>query len=162
MMRQTLLASLLALVTLAACAAEPAASFNPSQLRDFQRDTLTIERRDGRDQFTIWLAATPAQQEQGLMWIRQLPRDHGMLFVLGAPRPMNMWMKNTYVPLDMLFFDDAGRITRIEHDATPLSERIIESGGDVAGVLEIAGGEARRRGINTGDRILHRTFRSVR
>lgn len=142
------------LFALPACAAQPAGDVQPAQLRGFQRGDVTIERRDGRDSFRVWLALTPAEQQQGLMWIRQLPAAQGMLFLLEAPRPMDMWMKNTYLSLDMLFFDAAGRITHIEHRAEPQSERIISSGGTVAGVLEILAGEARRRGIQTGDRLL--------
>lgn len=139
-----------------ACAQTPAASaFQPEQLRGFARDTVVIQRSNGRDQFTIWLADTPAQQQQGLMWIQQLPPDHGMLFLLPQQRPMSMWMKNTYVPLDMVFFDAKGRILRIHEHAVPLSEAIIDSGVEVAGVLEILAGEARRRGMQVGDRLLH-------
>ncbi len=156
----------LALLTgaMPACAAQPAApaAFQPAQLRDFPRSQLTIERRNGRDTFQIWLAETPAQQEQGLMWLRQLPADYGMLFLLGEPRPMTMWMKNTYVSLDMLFVNSTGRITHIAHRTTPLSEAIVSSNGEVAGVLEIAAGEAQRRGINIGDRVLHPAFHAVR
>lgn len=164
MMRRLLIALLLGAMPLAACAAQPAApgDFQPAQLRAFQRDSLTIERRGGRDTFRVWLAVTAEEQEQGLMFIRELPRDYGMLFVLGEPRPMTMWMKNTYIPLDMLFADATGRITRIEHGTTPMSETIIESGGDVAGVLELAAGEARRRGIAVGDRIIHGAFTTRR
>lgn len=142
------------LLAVPACAAQPAADFQPTQLREFARDTLTIERRDGRDTFRVWLAYTPTEQQQGLMWIRELPRDQGMLFVLDAPRDMDMWMKNTYVSLDMLFFDPEGRISHIHRNATPLSEDIISSRGTVAGVLELLAGEAARRGIRAGDRIL--------
>ena len=137
-----------------ACAAQPAAGFNPQQLRGFERREISIERQQGRDSFLVWLAETPVQQQQGLMWIRELPRDAGMIFLHATPRPMDMWMRNTYVPLDMLFFDAEGRITHIHYDAQPLSEALISSGGPVAGVLELLAGEAKRRGIRTGDRIL--------
>jgi uncharacterized membrane protein (UPF0127 family) len=142
------------LVALPACGAQRAADFQPAQLRDFQRGEVSIERQGGRDTFSVWLARTPAEQQQGLMWIRQLPRDAGMLFLLDPARPMDMWMKNTYVSLDMLFFDTSGRITRIHRRAPTLSEDIISSGGTVGGVLEILAGEADRRGIREGDRIL--------
>jgi uncharacterized membrane protein (UPF0127 family) len=156
MSRITLALVVLCFAAAGSCAQSPGAeAFQPVQLQGFARDTLTIQRRSGRDTFHIWIAETPAQQEQGLMWIRQLPADHGMLFVLGTMRPMHMWMKNTYVPLDMLFVDTTGKITHITHNATPLSEEIISSGGDVAGVLEILGGEARRREIQVGDRLLY-------
>jgi uncharacterized membrane protein (UPF0127 family) len=142
------------LVALPACGAQRAADFNPAQLRNFGRGEVSIERQGGRDTFRVWLALTPAEQQQGLMWIRQLPRDAGMLFLLDPARPMDMWMKNTYVSLDMLFFDTGGRITRIHRRAATLSEDIISSGGTVGGVLEILAGEADRRGIREGDRIL--------
>jgi uncharacterized protein len=141
------------LLATAACAQPAAPDFQPAQLRDFPRGTLTIERSGGRDSFRIWIADTAARSEQGLMWIRQLPRDYGMVFQLDAPRPLSMWMRNTYVPLDMLFFDAAGRITHIHPRAVPLSDEIIDSGGKVAGVIELLAGEAERRGIKTGDRI---------
>jgi uncharacterized protein len=152
-MRVPLLVSVLLLVALPACAAQPADDFQPQQLRGFERRDITIERRDGRDSFNVWLALTQPEQQQGLMWIRQLPRDRGMLFLLDAPRAMDMWMKNTYVSLDMLFFDADGRITHIHPNAQTLSENIISSGGTVAGVLEIPAGETQRRGIRKGDRI---------
>jgi uncharacterized membrane protein (UPF0127 family) len=87
------------------------------------------------------------------MWIRDLPPDYGMVFPLDPPREFNLWMKNTYVSLDMLFYDSRGRITHIAERATPLSEDIIPSGGVVAGVVEILAGEVARRGIRIGDRL---------
>ena len=140
----------MACIGVGACAAQ---DFQPAQLRGFARTELTVQRSGGSDTFHIWVAATPDQQEQGLMWIQQLPADHGMVFPLRAPRPMDMWMKNTYVPLDMLFFDASGKITHIQENAKPLSEDIISSGGVVAGVVEILGGEAARRGIHIGDHL---------
>jgi uncharacterized membrane protein (UPF0127 family) len=146
---------LLGAVLSPACAQNPAPLYQPEQLRDFARDTLTIQRSNGRDQFSIWVAETPAQHQQGLMWIQRLPPDHGMLFLLPQVRPMSMWMKNTFVSLDMVFFDSRGRILRIHEQAVPQSEAIIDSGVEVAGVLEILGGEAKRRGLQIGDRLLH-------
>lgn len=143
------------LLAATACAQAPATrDFQPSQLRDFPRGELTIERSGGRDTFRIWIADNDQRSQQGLMWIRQLPADYGMLFPLDPPREMHMWMKNTYVSLDMLFFDPEGRITHIHRRAVPLSEEIISSGGRVAGVLELLGGEATRRDIKVGDRIV--------
>ena len=143
----------LLLVAAMACAQAPQ-DFQPAQLRDFPRGTLDIERTGGRDKFRIWIADTGARQEQGLMWIRDLPPDYGMVFPLLPPRLMYMWMKNTYLPLDMLFYDSQGRITHIEERTTPLSEDIIESRGVVAGVVELLGGEVARRGIKLGDRVV--------
>lgn len=131
-------------------------AFNPAQLKGFPRGQLTIERAQGRDTFRIWFADTPERFEQGLMWLRELPADHGMVFVLAEPRPMTMWMKNTYVPLDMLFFGADGRIVSISRNTQPLSVEIIHSGGPVSGVVELRGGEAQRRGIDVGDRVQFR------
>jgi uncharacterized membrane protein (UPF0127 family) len=145
---------LLALLLTCTTACAQTADFQPSQLRDFPRGTLEIERSGGRDTLRIWIADTGARQEQGLMWIREMPADYGMVFPLLPPRVMYMWMKNTYLPLDMLFYDSQGRITHIAEQTTPLSEDIIESGGVVAGVVELLGGEVTRRGIKLGDRVV--------
>jgi uncharacterized membrane protein (UPF0127 family) len=141
------------LVTAAACAQSPR-DFKPPQLSEFPRGTLEIERTGGRDSFHIWIADTGAHQEQGLMWIREMPSDYGMVFPLVPPRVMYMWMKNTYLPLDMLFYDSQGRITHIREQATPLSEELIDSAGVVAGVVELLGGEVARRGIKLGDQVV--------
>jgi uncharacterized membrane protein (UPF0127 family) len=140
------------LLAAVACAQAPP-EFQPAQLRDFPRGTVEIERTGGRDSLRVWIADSPARQEQGLMWLREMPADYGMVFPLNPPRVMNMWMKNTFLTLDMLFYDSAGRITHIRERATPQSEDIIESGGVVAGVLEMLGGEVARRGIKVGDRL---------
>jgi uncharacterized membrane protein (UPF0127 family) len=150
-MQTTCLAFLL-LATIA-CAQAPK-DFQPTQLRDFPRSTLAIERAQGRDNLRIMIADTQPRQEQGLMWIREMPADFGMIFPLDPPREMNMWMKNTYLSLDMLFYDGKGRITHIRERATPLSEEIITSNGVVSGVLEMLAGEVARRGIKVGDRLV--------
>jgi uncharacterized protein len=131
-------------------------AFNPAQLKSFPTGQMSIERARGRDTFRIWIADTPERHEQGLMWLRELPADYGMVFVQAEPRPMTMWMKNTYVPLDMLFFGPDGRIVSISRNTRPLSTVIIDSGGPVSGAVEILAGEAQRRGIEVGDRILYR------
>jgi hypothetical protein len=164
MIRSLLQAGALALIfsSCAVTAADSVAPLNaesvPAQLKDFPRDSLVIQRSSGRDLFRIWVATTPAQHQQGLMWVRQLAPDQGMLFLLDAPRPMTMWMKNTYVPLDMIFTDEAGRILGIARNTTPLSTALITSPATVAAVLEILAGESDRRGIKVGDRLVHPAF----
>jgi uncharacterized membrane protein (UPF0127 family) len=143
----------LLLCALAATAAE----FAPSQLRDFRRETLVIEHGTAVESYRIWLAETPAQQEQGLMFLTELPPGYGMLFPQATPRPMNMWMKNTYIPLDMLFIGVNGRISHIIHEAVPQSTEILSSGGPIIAVLEIRGGESRRLGLREGDRVVQGT-----
>jgi len=134
------------------------ASETPAQLKDFAREQLTIQRKTGRDLFHVWIADTPARHQQGLMWVRRLAPDQGMLFLLGAPRHFDLWMKNTYVSLDMVFFDESGRVLGIARNTTPLSSAIVSSPGEVAGVLEILAGESTRRGIEVGDKLLHPAF----
>ena len=152
-MSRTITACLALLLAAPACADTPA-DFQPAQLREFPRGTLDIERSEGRDTLRIWIADNEPRQEQGLMWVRDMPRDCAMVFPLAPPRLMYMWMKNTYMPLDMLFYDGTGHITHIKEQATPLSEDIIESGTVVAGVVEMLGGEVARRGIRLGDRVV--------
>jgi len=146
----------LLLMAAIACAQVPK-EYQPTQLRDFPRGELMIERAKGRDTLRIWIADTQSRKEQGFMWIRDLPADYGMVFPLDPPREFNLWMKNTYVSLDMLFYDSRGRITHIAERATPLSEDIIPSGGVVSGVVEILAGEVARRGIRIGDRLTIRS-----
>jgi uncharacterized membrane protein (UPF0127 family) len=105
--------------------------------------------------FEVWLADTPARQAQGLMFVRDLPDLRGMLFVHDRPKEIRMWMKNTYIPLDMVFIDDHGRIQQIVENATPHSLAIIRSDAPALAVLEIAGGEARRLGLHAGQRVKH-------
>ena len=164
-MRRALRALALALIVAGsageqAAASPPAGGTVPSQLKEFPRDSLVIQRSTGRDVFQIWVATTPAQHQQGLMWVRELAPDQGMLFLLDSPRPMTMWMKNTYLALDMIFTDETGRILGITRNTTPLSEALITSPPKVSAVLEILAGESQKRGINVGDRLIHPAFAS--
>ena len=121
----------------------------------FPRDTLVIAADEHACYFfDIYVATTRAQQMRGLMHVRELPEFTGMIFVYRQPGIRSMWMKNTYLPLDMLFYDSQGLVTHIQEQATPLSEDIIESGGVVAGVVELLGGEVARRDIKVGDRVV--------
>jgi len=109
----------------------------------------------GKRSFAIDVADTPERQELGLMDIRMLPAGLGMLFPVEPVRSMQMWMKNTYIPLDMLFIDDSGRIACVRERTTPLSLAIVDCPQPSRFVLEIAGGEARRLGIRTGDKVAY-------
>ncbi len=108
--------------------------------------------------FDIWVADTPQRMAQGLMFVRSLPAQRGMLFVHESPKPVSMWMKNTYIPLDMVFIDARGRIQQIVAQTTPHSLDIIRSKDPALAVLEIAGGEARRLGIKAGQHVTHPAF----
>ena len=138
-------------VTLAATAAR-------AELQTFQRDELTIESRSGAHRFTIEVAVTPEQRGQGLMFRERLPAEAGMLFIYPTEQMISMWMKNTLIPLDMLFIADDGRIVHIAERAIPGSTATISSGQPARAVLELNGGTAARLNIAPGDRVLHETF----
>jgi len=127
-------------------------------LQQFPTSVLTIRTHKGAEWFTIWIADTPERSEQGLMFLQWLPADQGMLFPQDAPRVMHMWMKNTLIPLDMLFIDAKGHIVGIHERATPRSEEIISSPVAVKAVLELAGGECATLGIRVGDQVQHKLF----
>jgi hypothetical protein len=118
----------------------------------FETAPLTIVTSAGQiHKFTVELAVDGDQRAHGLMDRRHMPRDHGMLFDFGQARQVMMWMKNTYLPLDMLFIAGDGKIETIRENAVPLSEAIIDSRVPVAFVLELNGGTVRRLGIAPGD-----------
>ena len=125
----------------------------------FPHSRLEVVGTDGtRHGFAVELAAAPAQWEQGLMFRRHLDGDAGMLFDFGTVRPIAMWMKNTLIPLDMLFIAADGRIAGIAERALPQSTATISSPGPVRAVLELNGGTASRLGLRVGDRIVHPLF----
>ena len=119
-------------------------------LSAFPQTTLTISSGKAKHLFTIWMADTPAREEQGLMFVRELPADKGMVFVGPQPRIWTMWMKNTYVPLDMLFVAVDGRVVKIAH-AIPHDESIISSDAAVRGVIELQGGVSDQLHLKVGD-----------
>ena len=129
------------------------------RLQTFERDQVAIETEDGsRHRFEVELALNGEQQAQGLMYRRGLADDAGMLFLYGREWPVSMWMKNTFIPLDMLFIAGDGRIVWIVERTVPNSLETISSGQPVAGVLEVNGGTVARLGIQPGDRVLYRAF----
>lgn len=106
----------------------------------------------------VELADTDAQRAKGLMFRNSLGDRRGMLFDFKVDQPVAMWMKNTKIPLDMLFIRSDGTIARIAAMTTPFSEQTISSGEPVRAVLEIDGGAARRLGIAPGDKVAHPAF----
>ena len=119
---------------------------------------LAIESAAVSHRFTIELAVTPEQKARGLMFRKSMPADHGMLFDYGAPSEIAMWMKNTYLPLDMIFIDAPGRINHIVERAVPLSKALIASGDLARAVLELNGGTVARLGLKRGDKVRHAIF----
>src|ERR1700730_853635 len=121
-------------------------------------EQLEIVTKGGVRVFEVEMAVTPEEQEQGLMYRRELADGKGMLFDMGEERPAVFWMKNTYVSLDMIFIRSDGSIASIAANTKPLSEARIYSGAPVRGVLEVVAGTAKRYGIVPGDKVGHRLF----
>jgi uncharacterized membrane protein (UPF0127 family) len=126
--------------------------------QSFETSSLVIRSGGTEHRFTVELAITPQERSQGLMYRKSMAEDAGMLFDFGRVGRQAMWMKNTHIPLDMLFIRADGTIHRIAERTVPFSEDIIPSQGRVKAVLELNGGTADRLGIKPGDIVLHRMF----
>ena len=120
--------------------------------------TLEIASKTGVHSFTVEVVATDEERAKGLMFRRELPEGRGMLFDFKREQPVAFWMRNTYVPLDMIFIRADGRILRIAENTEPLSTKIIPSGGLAKAVLEVPAGTAQKYGIRPGDRVAHPLF----
>jgi uncharacterized protein len=120
--------------------------------------TLEIVSKTGVHAFTVELAVSEEERARGLMERRSLPEGRGMLFKFEPDQVITMWMHNTYISLDMIFIRSDGRILRIAENTTPLSDRIISSGGPARGVFEVIAGTARKLGLAPGDRVAHPWF----
>ncbi len=142
----------------ASCMAQPALI----PLSDFPQSSLSVLTPDARQHlFKVWVANTEAHRQQGLMFVKSLPDNTGMLFIFDRPQPLQMWMKNTLIPLDMIFIDADGRIDSIAVNTTPMSLKIVASKRAVLGVLELAGGTTEQLGIHAGAIVKHPMFASV-
>jgi uncharacterized membrane protein (UPF0127 family) len=150
-------AILLSATLLAACGGAPSNRSEPPSPRTapsgLELVALTIEGRGRSHAFSVEIARTASQQEQGLMNRRSLAPDMGMLFPFDPPRPASFWMRDTLIPLDMIFIRPDGTIARIAANTVPMSETHIEVTEPVTAVLEIAGGRAAQLGISEGDRV---------
>ncbi len=114
---------------------------------------LTIDTASGAHVFEVEVMRSRPELEKGLMFRKSMSADHGMLFDFGQPQNVSMWMKNTYLPLDMVFIGADGKIVNVAHDAVPMSEKIIPSAGTVLGVLEVNAGVADKIGVKPGDAV---------
>jgi len=124
-----------------------------------QTDTLTIAKQNGEKiQLNIELAVTPPQQAKGMMFRTEMADDFGMLFVFANEAPRSFWMKNTLIPLDMLFIKRNGEILNIHQNAIPHDLTPVKSNGNAYAVLEIKGGMSAKLGLNPGDKLNHAVF----
>jgi uncharacterized membrane protein (UPF0127 family) len=122
------------------------------------RRERALQGASGTHAISAWIADTAPRRMQGLMFVRALRPDDGMLFVYRQARYVSMWMKNTYVALDMLFIDRGGRIVNIVENARPLTLDTISSAAPVLAVLELPAGTVARYGLRAGDRVLYAGF----
>jgi uncharacterized membrane protein (UPF0127 family) len=148
--RQWLMASLIVLLAAVTGPAAQAAKF----------ETLEIVTQSGVQVFSVEMATTEEEKTTGLMYRKELADGKGMLFDFSPEQQVSMWMKNTYISLDMIFIRADGRILRIAENTQPLSTAIISSGGLAKGVLEVIAGTAQKYGIKPGDRVAHPLFNS--
>ena len=146
--RRALLAGLAAFATPGLVQAADPAGLEP----------LEILTPKGRAKFMVEIADDDQERAQGLMYRKSLASDRGMLFDFKTERSVSFWMRNTYIPLDMIFIRADGRIRSIARNTTPMSDQGVPSGGPVRAVLEIPGGRAAELGVLPGDRVLHRIF----
>lgn len=130
----------------------------PAALAELETSPLTIESANGAHAFTVEIADEPEEITTGLMNRESMDPDAGMLFDFGQPREAAMWMKNTLIPLDMLFMDPQGKVIAIARETVPGSLRTITPGVPVKSVLELNGGRAEELGIEPGDEVIHPIF----
>lgn len=114
---------------------------------------ITLNASTGTYTFAVEVMRTPEERSVGLMHRQHMDTDKGMLFDFGDTRPVRMWMKNTLIPLDMIFISEAGTIAGIAHDTVPMSTEILSSPKPVRYVLELNAGTSRKLGFNVGDRV---------
>ena len=117
--------------------------------------TLVLKTASGDHNFNIEVMITNQERALGLMFRRSLPENGGMLFLYDPPQPAAMWMKNTLIPLDMVFISAEGKVHRIEQNTEPFSTALISSDGAVVGVLELNAGEAEKIGLKRGDKVVY-------
>jgi uncharacterized membrane protein (UPF0127 family) len=127
-------------------------------LQTFDKSKLSIKTKSGRHELQVEIARRPKQQAQGLMFRRTLAANSGMLFIYPVTAPASMWMKNTFLPLDLVYIDRTGKIVGFHQRAVPQSLEVITSKQPVRAVLEVNAGTVRRLQIAVGDKVSHPTF----
>jgi len=125
---------------------------------EMRKDVLKLVTATGTHTFQVEVAETAAEKARGLMFRRSLAADAGMIFPYAPPQEATMWMRNTYISLDMVFIRQDGVVHRVATDTEPFSESVIASHGEVAAVLELNAGMARQVGLKPGDKVLHKLF----
>lgn len=143
---------------LAAALVVSVASTERAEAQSCRADQVVIETQSGSHSFSVDVADDAAERARGLMFVEAMEEDAGMLFVYPDPRPVNFWMKNTLIPLDMIFTDQSGVIVSIHENAIPHDETAIFGGEAIFSVLEINAGVSKAKSIEIGDVLLHPAY----
>jgi len=146
--------ALAAAALLAAPASEALGRHSGSPLAGLPRSAVVVHTDSGSHRFHVWIAADPASREHGLMFVRRMPADHGMLFLFDQPQFTSFWMKDTWLALDLIFIRHDGTVSNIARNATPGSLEPIPSSAPVIAVLELLGGTAAKIGLSPGDQVV--------
>lgn len=133
----------------------------PARADGLARETVVVATSTGEHRFDVEIAERDETRMRGLMFRQSLAPRAGMLFLYSGEQPVSMWMRNTYISLDMIFIKGDGTVHRIEENTEPFSERIVDSGDPVLAVLEIKAGVAAEIGLKPGDRVRHRRFKAA-
>ncbi|MBN9081566.1 MAG: hypothetical protein BGP04_11515 [Rhizobiales bacterium 62-17] len=157
--RGALLAGVIGLSALATPLSTPAFAQAAAVQEEANLEPLTITTATGAHKFSVEVMRTDEQRARGLMFRRYMPADRGMLFDFKSEQPVMMWMKNTYLPLDMVFISRNGTVINVAENTEPLSERTIPSARPAFAVLELNAGAARKIGLKPGDKIANSLFR---
>lgn len=136
----------------------PAIAQSAPAIAGSELELLTIATASGAHEFKVEVMRTDEQRARGLMHRRYMPPDRGMLFDFKTEQPVMMWMRNTYIPLDMIFISRNGRVINVAENTEPLSDRTIASAGPTFAVLEVNAGAARKMGLKAGDQVKHALF----
>lgn len=131
----------------------------PAPAIEARLEQLELVTATGRHVFQIEVARTSDERARGLMYRRSMPQDRGMLFDFHAENIVMMWMKNTYIPLDMIFVSRNGRVVSVAEKTEPMSERVISSGQPAYAVIELNAGVAGKIAVAVGDAVRHPVFR---
>ena len=146
------------LAGLAVAGANARADDSAASFAGLPRSELQVVTGSGTHCFQVWVAADDPSRERGLMFVRSLPPDQGMLFLFERPQYAAFWMKNTYLSLDIVFIGQDGVVVNVARTTLPHSLDPIESDAPVKGVLELVAGTTARIGLSAGDRVLHPAF----
>jgi uncharacterized protein len=152
---------LLPVLTALVAACANAAGDSPPLFPGLEQAELEAVTKSGTHRFKVWIAADDQSREQGLMRVRALPPDHGMLFLFDRPQPVAFWMKDTWLSLDLVFIGPDGAVVNVSANARPHSLEPIESDGPAIAVLEVLAGTTERIGLRPGDRITLLTLRTT-